>query len=1179
MEKFNVRKLVAILIIGLLMLGGWESCKKEEAEKTEDITGNDSMSKTFNFVYSETEDFVRNLPDEAHSKPFVLSETDSLNFDKITQDFLVEQLGTSLSKNGDFQDHAEDAISSGHHVLNPFQDKFTIEYTHWNAGKWGAANWGNFETFVKVFQYNDSIVALVILYKQNGFQQDGKACLKLCTATYGRVLVSKEFKAQKICERIPGQYIYLPVTLERNKEPIPLMRQVDGADGVNLLNLCPVVISNNGYRSYDNSVCIQSKSKILNNSCIKINGVEFISKGTKHDQGCEYVCAKYINVVAQLKKAVWASAKYWPEILKVAEEGFDVYPNDGTLHQVREGDILCFAPTSPNKEYHVGVVTKIAPGQKATIVHTDNNNVFDWNTELVINDKSETELGTITHIIRKSSPYDTEVGAKYSEVHSVKPIVIENLQHFEQLKGQCNASAYVIAASTFKRVLGDHSYIANTDKANEVYNYVWGYDKDKNPKIVGKSLYNACYYYCNKFDNDFLYGEFCSKTNPGHSEVNQEKFIECILENLDKNRIVIADMRGTFTINKGVKEWEKDCYYSDDPSINPDLGSIPTYFTKSGDGHVIGIVYIKVDPNNRGEGIVGYYDTMAAPESRKGVGKNNIRYVSLSNFLISNYNAVSDGEKKYDAYSVGLKDGLKPIVFEINLSKTDNIFVNDKLELIILSDIVSDFKVMVDGKEINEVNYSTLSKSKKTIMLPTKEAKTYHGIVKTTYDGDNYEESFSYVVINKKEDNPVLPAPQITSVKLNGVKVSNGGSITVKVGEQCKVEVLTNTSCEKISGSIGSTSSYVNNQSSFTDSFSCSERGQYKVTATNGNKTATFTFEVVAEDNSPAPQITSVKVNGSSVSEGKTLHFDYDERWQVAVTTDVECEKISIEVPGSSRRSKSNSDSYSPSYNATESGTVTITATKNGKTDKFEFKIDVEEDAPEVKAPEITSADITSSSIRVGDVVYIDFETSERCKVEVYIDESRVKVYSSTSGERYQLPTDDAKKYTVKLVAKSLQDPSKTNSVSKTYTVAERKYTWVDGAMLPNDNGAQKEAHNYWLCNDLLFQSVEKADVACNYAIYSNGVDEYNILTAAKKYSGKFRSEWIRLIVSTSITDLRESNIIAEMEFKGGDNAYSIDIKPTSKKLYLIVYVGGYDCGSMAIDGYYCGPFYYHNAN
>lgn len=430
-----------------------------------------------------------------------------------------------------------------------------------------------------------------------------------------------------------------------------------------------------------------------------------------------------------------------------------------------------------------------------------------------------------------------------------------------------------------------------------------------------------------------------------------------------------------------------------------------------------------------------------------------------------------------------------------------------------------------------------------------------------------------YIEITPKEE----PAPQITSVKLNGVKVSNGGSITVKKGEQCKVEVLTNTSCEKISGSIGSTSSYVNNQSSFTDSFSCSERGQYKVTATNGNKTATFTFEVVAEDNSPAPQITSVKVNGSTVSNGKTKYFDYGEEVQIEVKTDIVCDEISVDFPDYNTKSANGKDAYkTPWFDATESGTVTITATKNGKTAQFVFYIDVEEKPVVVKAPEITSADITSSSIRVGDGVYIDFETSEKCDVNVYIDGSLKEEFNRTSGDRYKLPTDKAKQYTVKLVAKSLQDPSKTNSVTKRYTVEERKYTIVDAGGLPN-NGAQTAAHNYWLCNDLVFQSADKANFEGSFWVYSNGQDEYNTLYVSKK-SGTFSSKEIRLIVSTSITDLRDSNIIDQKKFQGGEKEYSIDIKPTSKQLYLIVYVGGGDCGSMAIDGYYCGPFYYESA-
>lgn len=994
MKKTNVQKMIAILIIGLLMMGGWESCKKDdndgpqEREKTEDTT-----SKIFYFDYSETEAFVRSLPDEEHSTPLILSQADSLYYDQIVQEFLMERLGTSLSKKGTIQDQALDAISSGYYVDNLCPDKFNIEYTHWDAGKWGIANWGNFETFVLVLKVKDTIVALITLYKKDGFHEDGTAYIKLSSATYGQVLAHQPFKkAQNLGDKkIPGQYICLPLILETNNKRAPFMYQ---GDGINIFNLCPVIISNNRYRSYDNSIYFQTISK--NKSYIAVNGTTFLSESNNQVQGCEYVCAKYINVVAKTNRAVWASAKYWPEILKVADEGFDVYPYDGTV-QVREGDILCFAPTSPNKDYHVGVVTKIAPGQKATIVHTDNNNVFDWNTEVVINDKRdieletithitkrETELGTITHIIRKSSPYDTEVGAKYSEVHSVKPIVIENLQHFRQAPDQCNASAYVIAASTFKRVLGDDSYIADIKKAEEVYDHKTGY---KEQPIVGESMWHACYCYCNTVDGDFLQGEFCSITRPGHSEDNKDSLVKSILENLDQNRIIIADMRGTFDSKDGVNEWEKDCYYSDDPSVNPDLSDSPKYFTKSGSGHVIGIVSIKIAET--GEGIVGYYDTMA--KSREGGGKNNIRYVSLKNFLISNLNAeTSKGNPlRYDAYSVGLKDGKKPIVFEINLSKNDNIYVNDKLELIILSDIVSDFKVMVDGKVIDQSNYNTLSKSKKAIILPTKEAKTYHGTVKTTYEGDDYEENFSYIVNNKKEDNPE-PQIQFTSVTINGEPVSEGGTFPLKIGERAKLIVNTNITCDMIKGGIGTTSSYDNNVDYYEDSFYSDQTGsmQYKITASIGEQIKTFTFDVIVKDDTEtsAPIITSVKVNSNSVPNGDTKYFNYGDKVPIEVNTDIYCDEISIQFPGyNNPKIANNKKDYSPTLDATESGKVTITATKDDKTSTFVFDIVVKKEFQPIVVPNVSASEPTITATIVASMDEGDVDLKPNLSAEPYV--------------------------------------------------------------------------------------------------------------------------------------------------------------------------------------------------
>ncbi len=768
------------------------SCNKDDVSEGTNAE-QDTMPKTFNFEYSEVEKNVRNLPDELHCSPTLISQEDSLYFDQVAQDFLSEIVNTSLSKAGgafdeQFEDDASDVITSSSHVSNLFDSPYIIEYQHWDAGDWGIAHHGNFETYVKVIQHQDSKVALVILYKPQGFMLDGIAYIKLGSVTYGKVLVKVPFKAKKQSdagEKVKGNYIVLPYTLDGNNVFGNLPFNKLENNKASFINLCPLIISNNGGRSYDNSIYIQSKNA-LSSSNISVNGADILP-GTK---GCEFICAKYINTVFSSNRTEWWPAKNWAQQLSFAEEGFDVYDNDGS-QQVREGDILCFAPTN-NDNGHVGIVIKI-DSKSATIVHTDNND-YIWNVRLAVRNKivyDETVYGaqslkggvcrTITHIIRKNSPYDT----KYTEVHSVKPIIIENIQHFEQLKGQCNASAYVIAASTFKHVLGDDSYIANTTKATEVYNHNTKCKDEKGNDIyVMDRMWYACYYYCNTVDKDFLHGEFCS-TRPGHTEYDKNCFLKSIIENLDNNRIIIADMRGTFDLKNEVKEWEKDCYYSDDPSINPDLSPNPTYFTKTGYGHVIGIVSIKIDPIT-GEGIVGYYDTMAAPESRKGVGKNNIRYVSLSNFLISNYNAATDkGPLGYDAYYVGLKDGLEippqgNIItnFDISLSKTDDIKVGDKLELIITSNQSTTYEVDVDGVK------TTITDNKFT--LPTTTAKTYSVKVTAKFSGKSYEKLITYKVT---ENVYIEPSLTVQLTKTDNISVGDDLELIVSSDKITNFEV------------------------------------------------------------------------------------------------------------------------------------------------------------------------------------------------------------------------------------------------------------------------------------------------------------------------------------------------------------------------------------------------------
>lgn len=854
-------------------MGGWESCKKDdndgpqEREKTEDTT-----SKIFNFVYSETEDYVRNLPDEEHSTPLVISQADSLYFDQIVQEFLSEVIPSTLSKRGggyegQFEDDIADVLTSGSHISNTFNSKYTIEYHHWDAGDWGIAKWGNFETYVKVITVGNSKVALIILYKPQGFMQDGTAYIKLLSATYGKPLAKIPFKAKKtsnVGDKIKGQYIVIPYTLEGDKQYGNLI------NNKSFINLCPLIISNDGSRSYDNSIYIQSND-ILHSNKVSVNGVDIFPNSTN---GCEYVCAKYINVVAKLNKAVWASAKYWPEILKVADEGFDVYPNDGKV-QVREGDILCFAPTD-DKDYHVGVVTKIAPGQKATIVHTDNNNVFDWNTEVVINDKRdieletithitkrETELGTITHIIRKSSNYDTEIGAKYTEVHSVKPIVLYNLVHTQQSKsGPCGAYAYVMAAHAFAHAIdGSKTAYGHSDDGSctreSLGNKALAVWKSINYSEELRDMGTYC-----KNNDKILKYTYCHYGDDrcAHSTDDRNEFKKFLFDELDNNRIIITNILGVYE-----GQQHDDCYYSDEPGDNPDLGTNPSYFTnKEGSiGHIIGIVSIKLVPNTE-DGIVGYYDS--AVKTREGDPRNNIRYVSLKNYLESN--SIAGLDNYYDAYSVGLADDLKPIAFEINLSKTENICVNDKLELIILSDIVDDFKVMVDGKVIDQSNYNTLSKSKKAIILPTKEAKTYHGTVKTTYEGDDYEENFSYVV--NMDDNGNNKELTISFEGDNEVNVEDELYVKIKTSTACTIEILDD--FDDVIDKKTSTKEWDYK----VDTKTCGYK-ELKIRATDDNskahKEATFEYEVSAiqvpnvSESKPTITVSSIAKNGKESSD------------------------------------------------------------------------------------------------------------------------------------------------------------------------------------------------------------------------------------------------------------------------------------------------------------------------
>lgn len=197
--------------------------------------------------------------------------------------------------------------------------------------------------------------------------------------------------------------------------------------------------------------------------------------------------------------------------------------------------------------------------------------------------------------------------------------------------------------------------------------------------------------------------------------------------------------------------------------------------------------------------------------------------------------------------------------------------------------------------------------------------------------------------------------------------------------------------------------------------------------------------EVNEKTQTSAPKITSVTINDNDqVSNGETKLFDYDEKFQISVSTDVECETISIDVPAHSKRSVNNRKSYdSNSFYATESGKVTITATKNGKSSTFYFNIDVKEKT-QTSAPKITEISEIggNGSLQVENDVPFDVKTDQECIISVY-DEKNNLLDEKTGKDVFFTIKDHALEvgdYKLKIKAKSTNTNLETEKVIS-YTV------------------------------------------------------------------------------------------------------------------------------------------------
>lgn len=673
----DVKFIFCVLIASLLVSIGLVSCSHDDDEPTsEAVTEFDSEGNVvYNFVYSEAEQYIRNLTAEESCPVLQLSKEDSIFFDDAAKDILSKMLPVSLSKKSTTEQQAEDIVSGGNHVVNDFTDSYSIEYTHWDAGKWGIASWGNFETYVGTTLKGNDKYLLVIFYKEAGFRLSGNAYIKLATVTNGKVLMNREFHAS-------DKYVVLPYKLNTNLPEY------------GFVNICPLVISSDGQRSYDNCIYIKSEPHMTPNCWTfenhekygTVNGVDLINSGKGNISNysasqCVAFCGKFINTMFDVDRKVWGDAKDWPSKRKTDAEGYTVYPNDGSM-QVREGDVVCFDELDGDLGH---VATVIKTGIDYISIAHQNAGYSDVNMPIgtrlevknkVIYDRTPGKTTSpiyktphrISYFIRKSSDKDGDYTPSITDdgeyvVYSVKQGVIDNIQHKKQGSWGCNYYSYVMAASTLAHYLdGDKTqYNVTSTKITSVGNDV---NSDYMYKMVE---------YAKGHDYTFIKAKYITDNN---AAVKDEAEFETFIQNaLKDNCIVIVNMRGNYDNASDSK------LYSDDPSVNPDLGNSPIYMNgdKSEIGHIFPIVSIKVNPKT-GDGIVGYFDSCAEHKE----GKNNVKYVSYSNLKKAVLSASLAGG--YNAYYVGLVND--PVVTPdpvtpdpvtpdyITYSVNDNVFDN-----------------------------------------------------------------------------------------------------------------------------------------------------------------------------------------------------------------------------------------------------------------------------------------------------------------------------------------------------------------------------------------------------------------------------------------------------------------------------------------------------------------------
>ena len=368
------------MAIGLLLTVGFGACQSDSSDQEEKESNPQPEPQKEEYVelvddqlidfsvqgidngeaaeISELETTVTELPDESTSKVMYFeSEEDSLAFDQLAQEVLQLNIAKSKSAISKASEDvlAEEVIRQGENI-NIFSNTHEIEQIVWDCGSWDNSHWGNFNCYFNTTVRNGSRWLIVVLYKKEGFVQSGTAYLKLAAVNTGKVLVERHIDAG-------SQYVILPYKID--------------LDAPGCLNIFPLVIAKNKYRSYLNPIMIKYKPIIVNNwqslgygdlfgtidgVGVYCNGSSNMGSGTYQ---CVELCKRYLKTLypgikRKLYNDLWGNANEWPDARRNDSKDPNKYlvlENNGE-NQVHEGDILVFqhAPYG-----HVAVVIKNAP--------------------------------------------------------------------------------------------------------------------------------------------------------------------------------------------------------------------------------------------------------------------------------------------------------------------------------------------------------------------------------------------------------------------------------------------------------------------------------------------------------------------------------------------------------------------------------------------------------------------------------------------------------------------------------------------------------------------------------------------------------------------------------------------------------------------------------------------------